>query len=90
VPRGRPQVAVAVLLDNFIQASAKIEQDDQDDSIRQQRAASRMRYPLDPLLEKLSKDFSDDADLSVRLLHLFKVLSHRDVLRPIAATQPVR
>jgi hypothetical protein len=66
-------VAVAVLLDNFIQASAKIEQDDHEDSIRLQKAASRMRYPLDPLLEKLSKEYSDDADLSVRLLDLFKV-----------------
>ena len=76
---------MAVLLDNFIQASAKIEQDDQDDSIRQQKAASRMRYPLDPLLEKLSKDYSDDADLSVRLLDLFKVHSSRpcDVARPV-------
>ncbi len=73
---------MAVLLDNFIQASAKIEQDDQDDSIRQQKAASRMRYPLDPLLEKLSKDYADDADLSARLLDLFKVRSCLDVLKP--------
>jgi hypothetical protein len=89
VPRGRPQVAVAVLLDNFIQASAKIEQDDQDNSIRQQKAASRMRYPLDPLLEKLSKDYLDDADLSIRLLDLFKVRSHQDMFSLIDAAQPV-
>ncbi len=89
MPRGRPQVAVAVLLDNFIQASAKIEQDDQDNSIRQQKAASRMRYPLDPLLEKLSKDYLDDADLSIRLLDLFKVRSHQDMFSLIDAAQPV-
>ena len=65
-----------MLLDNFIQASAKIEQDAQENSIRQQKTASRMRYPLDPLLEKLSIDYSDDADLSTRLLDLFKVHTH--------------
>lgn len=78
------QVAVAVLLDNFIQASARIEEEEQREAARQHKEAARVNYPLDPLLEQLSRDYTDDADLSSRLLDLFKVLPSR----PLAAFVP--
>jgi hypothetical protein len=66
-------VAVAVLLDNFIQASAQIEDEEKVGALSQQREMARVPHPLDPIMEHLSQDYIDDEDLSRRIRDLFKV-----------------
>lgn len=63
-----------MLLDNFIQASASIEEEEQRESARKRKEAARISFPLDPLLERLADEYTDDADLSTRLQDLFTVL----------------
>ena len=65
---------MAVLLDNFIQASAQIEDEERETAHREQKEAARVSQPLDPLLERLSRDYVDDEDLSRRLVELFQVV----------------
>jgi hypothetical protein len=67
------QVAVAVLLDNFIQASAQIEDEEKVGALSQQREMARVPHPLDPVMERLSQDYIDDEDLSRRIRDLFEV-----------------
>ena len=66
-------MAVAVLLDNFIQASAHIEDEEKEDAMRKQREAAWVSHPLDPVMEQLSRDYVDDEDLSRRIQDLFVV-----------------
>jgi hypothetical protein len=68
------QVSVAALLDNFISASAEMEL---DEKLQQAKACVRDRLernPMEPLLIKLAREFTDNRDLSDRLLKLYKVL----------------
>ncbi len=68
------QVSVAALLDNFISASAEMEL---DEKLQQAKACVRdhlERNPMEPLLIKLAREFTDNQDLSDRLLKLYKVL----------------
>jgi hypothetical protein len=67
------QVSVAALLDNFISASAEMEL---DEKLEQAKACIRDRLelnPMEPLLLKLAREFTDSQDLSDRLLKLYKV-----------------
>ncbi len=67
------QVSVAALLDNFISASSEMEM---DEKLRQAQEFVRDRLersPMEPLLIKLARDFTDSQDLSERLLKLYKV-----------------
>jgi hypothetical protein len=67
------QVSVAALLDNFISASSEMEM---EEKLLQSKAYVRDRLernPMEPLLIKLARDFTDSQDLSERLLKLYKV-----------------
>ncbi len=68
-----PQVSVAALLDNFISSSSQIEIEEKlqeaDLCVRDRLE----RNPMEPLLIKLAREFTDSHDLSDRLLKLYKV-----------------
>jgi hypothetical protein len=64
---------VAALLDNFISASSQMEL---DEKLQQAEACVRDRLernPMEPLLMKLAREFTDNKDLSDRLSKLYKV-----------------
>ena len=64
---------MAALLDNFISASSEM---DMEEKVKQAQAFVRDRMelnPMEPLLIKLARDFTDSQDLSDRLLKLYKV-----------------
>ena len=67
------QVSVAALLDNFIGSSSKIEIEEKlheaDLCVRDRLE----RNPMEPLLIKLAREFTDSQDLSDRLMKLYKV-----------------
>ena len=64
---------MAVLLDNFVSASAKIEDDEKRRVLEEKRRRQQTRNPLEPLLKKLAKEYVDDADLSDKLRCLYQV-----------------
>jgi hypothetical protein len=68
-----PQVSVAALLDNFISSSSQIEIEaklqEADLCVRDRLE----RNPMEPLLIKLAREFTDSQDLSDRLLKIYKV-----------------
>ncbi len=73
--RCESQVSVAALLDNFICASSEMEM---EEKLRKARACVRDRLecnPMEPLLIKLAREFTDNEDLSDRLYKLYKVHS---------------
>ncbi len=64
---------MAALLDNFISASSEMEM---GEKLRQREAAVRDRLernPMEPLLIKLAREFTDSQDLSERISKLYKV-----------------
>ncbi len=69
------QVSVAALLDNFICATSEIEAEEKlleaDLCVRDRLE----RNPMEPLLIKLAREFTDSQDLSDRLMKLYKVSS---------------
>ncbi len=67
-----------MLLDNFVSASAHIDAQEQMRFKEEKRRRQETRNPLEPLLRSLAHEYSDDADLSVRLIRLFQVSLHRD------------
>ncbi len=69
------QITTVVLLDSFIKASSMIEHDEDTNSRAKKSKVDESANPLEPLLKKLSEDFTDDHDLSARLEKLFKVNS---------------
>ena len=72
-PHPPRQVSQAVLLDNFVQATARIEGAERGEALQRQRLERRLENPLDPLLERLVRDHVDDGDLSARIRAVFKV-----------------
>jgi hypothetical protein len=69
------QVSVAALLDNFISSSSQIEMEEklqEADSCVRDRLE---RNPMEPLLIKVAREFTDSKDLSDRLMKLYKVAS---------------
>ena len=68
------QACVAVLVDNFITSSAQSQIDDLARVKEERRNRMIMKSSLDPLLGRIIKDYTDERDLSSRLLNLFKVL----------------
>ncbi len=70
------QVSVAVLLDNFVTASAKIDEEEGRHELEEKLRRRQTRNPLEPLLKKLAREFVDDADLADKLRCLYQVL-HR-------------
>lgn len=66
------QVSVAVLLDNFIGASTRMEYEAKLEKAELKQREQQMKNPLEPLLLKLAREFSDSQDLSDRLLELYQ------------------
>ncbi len=69
------QVSIAVLLDNFLTASNELKTAERVKAIQQNQAQKLVKNPLDPLLLKLAKEYSNDEALSTILLDLFKVMA---------------
>jgi hypothetical protein len=67
------QVSTAVLLDSFLSASNEIKLAERLKTIQVNELQKQVKNPLDPLLLKLSKDYSNQAGLSAILRDLFKV-----------------
>ena len=66
---------MAVLLDNFLSASNEMKMDERAMEIQENKAQKHLKNPLDPLLLKLARDYTSDANLSEILQDLFKVRS---------------
>ena len=64
---------MAVLLDNFVSASAHIDALEHRRFQEEKRRRQETRNPLEPLLRRLAREYVDDADLSDRLSRLFQV-----------------
>ncbi len=71
------QVSVAVLLDNFVTVSMRMENEDKQKASREKKAASQFQNPLEPLIAKLANEYTDSASLSAKLLSLFQALPLR-------------
>jgi hypothetical protein len=67
------QVSVAVLLDNFVSVSMRMENDEKMRAAKEMKASSQFQSPLEPLVAKLSNEYTDDANLSSNLASLFQV-----------------
>jgi hypothetical protein len=67
------QVSIAVLLDNFLSASNEMKVAERLKLIQHNELQKQVKNPLDPLLLKLSKDYTNDAGLTDLLRDLFKV-----------------
>ena len=66
---------MAVLLDSFVTATARIEAEEIKGLHEEKRRRHQAKNPLEPLLKKLTKEYVDNADLSEKLNLLFKVCS---------------
>ncbi len=67
------QICVAVLLDTFVSTRQMLEDERMEAKLVDLVASRTIHNTLDPLLERLAKEYTDDADLSQRLHELFKV-----------------
>jgi hypothetical protein len=67
------QVSVAVLLDNFVTVSMRMENDDKAKALKEKKAFSQFRNPLEPLIAKLANEYSDSANLTTKIASLFNV-----------------
>ena len=63
---------MAVLLDNFLAASNEMKKKDRLRKIEEGKMHKQLKNPLDPLLLKLAKDYTNDSNLSEILQNLFK------------------
>jgi hypothetical protein len=66
------QVSVAVLLDNFVTVSMRMENDEKERAAIEKKASSQFQNPLEPLIAKLANDYTDNASLSTKLAALFQ------------------
>ena len=67
------QICVAVLLDTFVSTRQMHENERMEEKMKDLVARGTIRCALDPLLECLTKEYTDDADLSQRLHEIFQV-----------------
>ena len=67
------QVSVAVLLDNFVAATARIENEEKLGKVKERKKLNHFKSPLEPLIAKLANGYTDDLDLSSQLKSLFEV-----------------
>ena len=65
------QVSIAVLLDNFLAASNAMKVEKELRIIQTKQTKKQLRNPMDPLLLRLSKDYTNETDLSKRIRDLF-------------------
>ena len=63
----------AILLDQFVAVASNTIAEEEAERRRIRRSEELIHNTLDPLMEKLTKDYIDDVDLSHRLQDLFKV-----------------
>jgi len=68
------QVTVAILLNSFVGAISTAEEEETRAAMHGMKSKELLRNTLDPLLGKLTLDYVDDHDLSLRLAALFKLL----------------
>uniref|UniRef100_A0A7S0MCA4 Ion transport domain-containing protein n=1 Tax=Cryptomonas curvata TaxID=233186 RepID=A0A7S0MCA4_9CRYP len=66
------QVSVAVLLENFVSTSTRMDEEEQVERAVEQARENELRNPMEPLLVQLLREYSDSADLSKRLSILFQ------------------
>ena len=69
------QVSVAVLLDNFVTVSMRMENEDKQKASEEKKAASQFQNPLEPLIAKLANEYTSNENLSAKIKTLFKVHS---------------
>ncbi len=67
------QVSVAVLLDNFVTVSMRMENEDKESASREKKAARHFQNPLEPLIAKLANEYTNNANLSAKIRTLFQV-----------------
>ncbi len=67
------EVSVAVLIENFVAASRRMEEEEEAERIKERKMLSDFKNPLEPLLAKLASSFVDDADLSNKLKAVYMV-----------------
>ena len=67
------EVSVAVLLENFVAASRRMEEEEELEHVEEMKMLSEFKNPLEPLLAKLARSFVDDADLSDKLKTVYIV-----------------
>ncbi len=67
------QVSVAVLLDNFVTVSMRMENDEKQKASKERKVASQFQNPLEPLIAKLANEYTDNENLSTKIKALFKV-----------------
>ena len=64
---------MAVLLDNFVTVSMRMENDDKKKVAKEKKASSQFQNPLEPLIAKLANEYTDTTNLSAKLASLFHV-----------------
>ena len=67
------QVSVAVLLDNFVTVSMRMENDEKQKASMEKKAASQFQNPLEPLIAKLANEYTSSQSLSNKIRALFQV-----------------
>ncbi len=66
-------ITLAILVNNFVIISTDVEKEERERAYREKKSRAMITYPLDPLIEYLTKLYVDDVDLTDRLQRLFKV-----------------
>ncbi len=66
-------ITLAILVNNFVIISTESENEERERAYVEKRGHNMITYPLDPLIDYLTKQYVDDADLSDRLQRLFLV-----------------
>ena len=87
------QVSVAVLLDNFVTVSLRMESDEKQKASKEKKAASQFQNPLEPLIAKLANEYTSNESLSSKIRALFHVRSQlvwRNVLVAHSALPAIR
>ena len=67
------QVSVAVLLDNFVTVSMRMENEDKEKASKEKKASSQFQNPLEPLIAKLASEYTSNTNLSTKIKTLFQV-----------------
>ncbi len=78
------QVSVAVLLDNFVMVSMRMENDVKKKAAMDKKAASQFQNPLEPLIKKLANEYTDNASLTAKLKSLFQARLQKKLQRNYA------
>jgi hypothetical protein len=65
-------ITLAILVNNFVIISTDVEKEESERAYREKKSRAMITYPLDPLVEYLTKQYVDDVDLTDRLQRLFK------------------